>query len=99
ISLRKKYLYRHFSLPSQQEGALIGPASSWCRGSNPWRRVVSRRDLVDQPEIVVRRNEPFTRFPSQAAMSLLLLHGRRHQVRNRYHRTLGIAVHRRCLSQ
>ena len=31
----------------------------------------------------------FTRFPSQTAMSLLLLHGRRHQVRNRYHRTLG----------
>jgi hypothetical protein len=24
ISLRKKYLYRHFSLPSQQDGALIG---------------------------------------------------------------------------
>jgi hypothetical protein len=43
-------------------------------------------------------HEPFTRFPSQAAMFLLLLHGRRRrQVRNHCHRTLGIAVHRPCL--
>jgi hypothetical protein len=38
-------------------------------------------------------HEPFTRFPSQAAMFLFLLHGRRHRrVLNHCHRTLGIAV-------
>jgi hypothetical protein len=45
-------------------------------------------------------HEPFTRFPSQAAMFLLLLHGRPHRrVLNHCHRTLGIAVHRPCLFQ
>ena len=37
---------------------------------------------------------------NSAALSLLLLHaGRRRQVRNHDHRTLGIAVHRPCLFQ
>jgi hypothetical protein len=88
----------------------IGICSPFPTGGRPDRpsewlsaevAILGLASLQDATSLVSVRSssgahEPFTRFPSQAAMFLLLLHGdrRRRQVQNHGHRTLGIAVHR-----